>query len=358
MSAALPWLQKLRKPQLTDWAEATDLHDYEELNKPELAVALDEHLQAHQSIFASDARLAEYYRRLTQTPRKGSPIKREPKVEVTPLAPRSARRRQTRAKEEELSESASREDKPKEEAKEKAELTYRDESSESPPPVFETPGRPSLNFEQALPASPAVVANAIDRGASAFGNCVGSFWTRLGVEERRNEVRSILSSVKAVQVLFLLLEGACLIYETMPMRFVTTIPLFIDPLVEIPVKVPDVFILVDGAFWAPFSLWLFTSIILPLTAAYFFNISLNIAQGSGGARRSRAAQANFDPLSYNIAKAGLAYLVYAKQFDFWDLYSRLSIAKVNAALPGQWAGLVTGSAIGLIGTLYEAILRK
>jgi hypothetical protein len=76
---------------------------YEEYNKPELASALDHHLQANQSIFVNDSRLSDYYRRLTQTPRKGSPVKREPKVEVTPLAkeaPRSARRRQTRSKEE------------------------------------------------------------------------------------------------------------------------------------------------------------------------------------------------------------------------------------------------------------------
>ncbi|KAB8076779.1 hypothetical protein BDV29DRAFT_169463 [Aspergillus leporis] len=347
MSAALPYLQKLRKSQLTDWAEATDLHDYEEYNKPELASALDHHLQANQSIFVNDSRLSDYYRRLTQTPRKGSPVKREPKVEVTPLAkeaPRSARRRQTRSKEE---------------SKEEVEPTDESDAS-SPPAVFQTPGpSPLLSAQQALPPSPAVVTDAIDRQTTALRKSISDAWTGSGVPESSSALRSTLSSVKAVQILLLALEGACIVKETLPLRFVTTVSVWLDPLIEIPVKVPDVFILVDGAFWAPFSLWLLTSIILPLTVAYFFNISLNIAQGSSATtRRSRAAQANFDPLSYNIAKALFAYLVYAQRFDFWDLYSRFSIAKVNAAVPGQWAGVVAGSAIGVIGTLYEAILRK
>lgn len=127
MSNALPYLQKLRKSQLVDFAEATDLqayvgpqpllsrspfidppnpqlltvYSYEDLNKPELVTALDDHLQSNQSIFATDDRLAEYYRRLSQSPR-ASPTKREPKLESptkvsasTPArleAPRSVRR--------------------------------------------------------------------------------------------------------------------------------------------------------------------------------------------------------------------------------------------------------------------------
>ncbi|KAE8378500.1 hypothetical protein BDV26DRAFT_189119 [Aspergillus bertholletiae] len=367
MSAALPYLQKLRKSQLTDWAEATDLHDYEEYNKPELATLLDQHLQANQSIFAKDARLTDYYRRLSQTPRKGSPVKRDPRVEISPLAketprsvPRSTRRRQTRVLDEEVKvEEAKDETKeePKAEPKEEAEPS-QDESDASPPPVFQTPGPSPLNFQSALPASPALIADAVDQESVVWCKKASDWWTGSGVPDGTQSLRALLSSVKAVQILTLLLEGGSIIYEVLPLRFVTTISIWA---IEISIKVPDIFILVDGAFWAPFSLWLLTSILLPLTAAYFFNISLNIAQGGSAAshtRRSRTSPANFDPLSFNIAKAGLAYLVYARQFNFFDLYSQFSIARVNAAVPGQWAGLVTGSAIGVIGTLYEAILRK
>ncbi|GAB1194261.1 hypothetical protein BDV32DRAFT_114943 [Aspergillus pseudonomiae] len=366
MSAALPYLQKLRKSQLTDWAEATDLHDYEEYNKPELATLLDQHLQANQSIFAKDARLTDYYRRLSQTPRKGSPVKRDPRVEISPpvketprSAPRSARRRQMRVLEEEVKEEETKEEpkeEPKAEPKEEAEQP-QEESDASPPPVFQTPGPSPLNFQSALPASPALIADAVDRESVAWRKKASDWWAGSGVPDGTQSLRSLLSSVKAVQILTLLLEGCSIIYEVLPLRFVSTITIWA---IEISIKVPDVFVLVDGVFWAPFSLWLLTSILLPLTVAYFFNISLNLAPGSAAshARRSRASPANFDPLSFNIAKAGLAYLVYARQFNFFNLYSQFSIARVNAAVPGQWAGLVTGSAIGVIGTLYEAILRK
>ena len=60
----------------------------------------------------------------------------------------------------------------------------------------------------------------------------------------------------------------------------------------------------------------------------------------------------------DIAKALIAYLVYGKHFSFWDVYSDLSIEKVNAAVPGQLNGMFTGTAVGAVGTLYEAIVRK
>ncbi|PLB46045.1 hypothetical protein P170DRAFT_365144 [Aspergillus steynii IBT 23096] len=346
MSNALPYLQKLRKSQLVDWAEATDLKDYEDLNKPELVTTLDDHLQSNQSIFATDDRLAEYYRRLSQSPRL-SPTKREPKLEsptkVSPTkleAPRSVRRGR----------------------KAKEEIEQTDDSDVSPQAIATTtPGRsPLVTVQPPLPPSPAVVTDAIDRQTAAWGERIGDAWTALGVRERSHALRSILSSAKAVEILFVALEGAGLFRTLLPLAYVATVPAveaINSP--EIPISVPDLFKLVEGTFWAPLSLWLLTSLFLPLTAAYFFNLS---GQTSGGpalnTRRNRAAQATFDPLSFNIAKALISYLVYANRFTFWNVFSDASIATVNESVPGQWAGILTGSAIGTIGTLYEAILKK
>ncbi|EAU32961.1 conserved hypothetical protein [Aspergillus terreus NIH2624] len=338
MSNALPYLQKLRKSQLADFAEATDLHNYEEYNKPELASALDEHLQANRSIFAKQDQLAEYYKRLSATPRRSSPIKREPKTD-TPAsdAPRSARRRQTKAKEE------------------------VEPTDESDADALQTPFRPMVAIRPTLPPSPAVVTDAIDRQTAVWRKSVTDAWTGSGVQEQSNALRATLSSVKAVEVLVLALEAYGLIRQILPLRYLATIPpVAVLHTPELAVKVPDLFVLLDGSFWAPFSLWLLTSVVVPLTAAYFFNLSL-AHTGSGPAahtRRSRAAQTTFDPLSFNITKALVSYLVYANRFTFWHLYSTYSVAKVNAAVPGHWAGMLTGSAIGVIGTLYEAILRK
>lgn len=232
-------------------------------------------------------------------------------------------------------------------------------------PVTQTPRPVQTLAAVELPPSPAVLAEAMERRTAEWSKRVEDTWVASGVKERSNALRSLLSSVKAVETLVLILEGSSVVKDLWPLRYVTTIPA-IEAIhtPEIPVRLPDLFVLLDGSFWAPFSLWLLTSLFLPLVVAYFFNISLHTAQQQSGpsTRRvtaSRAAQSTtFDPLSFNIAKALIAYLVYAKHFTFWDLFSVFSVEKVNASVPGQWTGILTGTAIGLVGTLYEAILRQ
>lgn len=233
-------------------------------------------------------------------------------------------------------------------------------------PVTQTPRPAQVQTLAELPPSPAVLAEAMERRTAEWTKRVEDTWVASGVKERSNALRSLLSSVKAVETLVLILEGSSVVKDLWPLRYLTTIPA-IEAIhtPEIPLRVPDLFVLVDGSFWAPFSLWLLTSLFLPLVVAYFFNISWHTAQQQSGpsTRRgtaaSRAAQSTtFDPLSFNIAKALIAYLVYAKHFTFWDLFSAFSVAKVNASVPGQWTGILTGTAIGLVGTLYEAILRQ
>lgn len=233
-------------------------------------------------------------------------------------------------------------------------------------PVTQTPRPAQMQTLAELPPSPAVLAEAMERRTAEWTKRVEDTWVASGVKERSNALRSLLSSVKAVETLVLILEGSSVVKDLWPLRYLTTIPA-IEAIhtPEILIRVPDLFVLVDGSFWAPFSLWLLTSLFLPLVVAYFFNISLYTAQQQSGpsTRRgtaaSRTAQSTtFDPLSFNIAKALIAYLVYAKHFTFWDLFSAFSVEKVNASVPGQWTGILTGTAIGLVGTLYEAILRQ
>ncbi|KAL2825304.1 hypothetical protein BDW59DRAFT_73889 [Aspergillus cavernicola] len=333
MSSALPYLHKLRKAQLTEFAEVTDLQDYEDFTKPDLAAKLDEHLQANRSIFGKDERLADYYRRLSQSSGRASPVKRESRGEITPVkeeAPRSVRRRTTRQKEEEI-----------------------EPTDESDVPT-RTPSRSLADMTVQLPPSPAVVTEVIDRQTTAWRESICEAWKNSGVQETSDSLRSALSSVKAVQVIVAVLEAFNVISEVLPRRYLTTIP----------IKIPDLFVLVDGSFWAPVSLWLLTSVFLPLTVAYFFNINLQVAQSSGGpaahTRRSssRIAQANFDPLSFNISKALISYVVYAHGFTFWSIYGKQTLQTVNTSIPFQYAGILTGAAVGAVGALYEAILRK
>ncbi|KAL4865632.1 hypothetical protein BDV12DRAFT_174256 [Aspergillus spectabilis] len=350
MSTGLPYLHKLRKAQLAEFAELTDLQDYEDYTKPDLAAKLDEHLQSNRSIFGKEAQLEDYYRRASQSSR-GSPVKRgsrasrESQGNVTPVkeeapapTPRSTRRR---TKVEEV-----------------------EPTDESDVPV-QTPARALPDVAVQLPPSPDVVTQMIDRQTTAWRKSISEAWNDSGVQEQSDSLRATLSTVKAVEVIVTVLEALSVIREVLPLRYLATVPA-IDAVHSpaIPIKIPDLFVLVDSSFWAPVSLWLLTSVLLPLTAAYFFNISFQVTQSSGGPaahtrRSSRTiAQAHFDPLSFNISKAIVTYLVYAHGFTFWNIYSSYSVQTVNASIPFQYAGILTGTAIGAVGTLYEAILRK
>jgi hypothetical protein len=195
-------------------------------------------------------------------------------------------------------------------------------------------------------------------------------WDASGMSERFNTLRSLLSSVSTIETLILGIELYGLSSEIIPMRYVTTVPAL--PAARTPnlaIKIPDLFVLLSGSFWAPFSLWLSTSLILPYLFAYFFNLSLKVQQPSQaghsyGTRRTAAATShggprkNFDPLVFNVAKALVSYLVYANKFTFWDLYSPLSLERVVDSIPGGLAGVLTGSAVGTLVSLYDAVLRK
>lgn len=213
---------------------------------------------------------------------------------------------------------------------------------------------------QQLPPSPAIVTEAIDRQTARMREGLETAWTDSGVQEYQHAVRETLSSLKAVEFIVLALEGGSILKELIPLRYLTTTPeVEAIYLPSLPIKVPDLFVLLSASFWAPFTLWLLSGLVLPLVAAYFINLSWQAATG-GGVRRTRAAsgRASFDPLTFNIAKALLVYKVYVDHFNFFDLFSNYAIAKVDASVPGHWGGMLTGAAIGVIGTLYEAILRR
>lgn len=297
-----------------------------------------------------------------------SPTKRAPKVEASPTpdeAPRSVRRRQVKAKVE-------REptyDTPRTITSHcrdcfLASISLTSHREESEP---QTPGQvvgvqpPTMSsLVSELPPSPAVVTDVIDRQTAAWGKSVSELWSETGVHERTESLRSNLSSVKAFGTLILSVEALNVLRAVVPWNYVGTVPM--PPwthLSDLKIAIPDIFILVEGHFWAVVSLWALISAALPFTVAYFFNLSLQAAQAGSQVRRGRAGvHASFDPLSFYIAKAVITYLVYTEQFTFWGAYQGLTIDRLEGSVPWGLNGALAGSAIGVIGTLYEAILRK
>ncbi|KAJ5149114.1 hypothetical protein N7448_000692 [Penicillium atrosanguineum] len=343
MTSGLPYLKSLRKPDLVDFAERTDLQEYEDFNKNDLAIALDKHLSDNSSIFMTDSKLSKFYERLgVATPRK-TPAKRtsEAKVEISPVKKTPGRKPKTKVESEPSS----------------------DESSK---PAITKPTRtpssvrtPRASFD--VPASPALVAASIDRQTAKMREGLENAWDHSGFLEHSYSVRAMLSSLKAVETILICLEGSSVIKSLFPMRHLANTPA-VDAihLPEIMIKVPDVFVMITGEFWASLTLWALTSVVLPLIAAWFINLSWMAATGGQSVRRTRSAstRASFDPLTFNIAKALLVYKVFVEHFNYFDLFSNYTIVKVNAVVPGRWKGMLTGTAIGVIGTLYEAILRR
>ncbi|KAJ5794553.1 hypothetical protein N7457_001152 [Penicillium paradoxum] len=351
---SLSYLKSLKKAELAELAEQTDLPDYNDYNKTDLVILLDKHLRENRSIFIGLKSLSEYYVRLASPPRKGSPVKRE--ATRTP-----ARRSVKEFKQEEISEDVESVPSPVVVSPTPAAVrssprqTARQTPRQTP---RQTVHAAVVDQEPTLPASPAIITEVIDAQTTKLRESIEDVWTSSGMVERAHSLRASLSSLKAVEIILLLLESGSLTKELMPLRYLTTTPpVQAAQIPAIPIRVPDLFAVLDGAFWAPFSLWFLTCLLLPLISAYFINPSW---QASTNARRSRSAPklAQFDPLTFNIVKALLVHCVFGNNFNFFGLYSDFAIRKVIESVPGASAGLLTGTAIGGIGALYEAILHR
>lgn len=230
--------------------------------------------------------------------------------------------------------------------------------------VVKTPSRNSLAFPATvpLPPSPAAVTDAIDRQTIKIRKHVSGMYSESGIPETSDSIRDFLSSPRAINVIALLIEAYGLRQEVLPSR----IALFIPPIPYItndktPVYLPDMFALLDKSFWAPFTLWLSTSLLLPLLCAYFINIPLKTSSSHQHATRraSQTAPSNqFDLVVYNVAKALIAYVVYAQHWTLLGLFQHFTITTVNENIIGGYNGIITGAAIATIIGLYEAILKK
>lgn len=206
-----------------------------------------------------------------------------------------------------------------------------------------------------LPPSPAVVADAIDRRTAVLRSKVAGYYEKSGVIEGTEVTRQILSNLTVIHGLIVVFELLKLGPEVLPPRYAFTIPaialLNTNPY---PVKIPDLFLLLTSSFWGPTTLWVFSSFLVPLAAAYFFNLT------SKPRTRSHSTSFNytFDPLTFNIVKALLTYAIFGQDVTFGGLVDLEYVARINSALYGGYKGILAGTGIGTLVTLYEAVLKK
>lgn len=174
--------------------------------------------------------------------------------------------------------------------------------------------------------------------------------------ETAQATRESLSTVVAAHALIVAFELYKLRPELIADKYAFTIPA-IDFLgtSDKPIKIPDLFLLFTSSFWGPATLWGFTSLIIPLVAAYFFNLT---AKPSRSRNQSGNFNYTFDPLTFNIVKALLTFVVFGQDVTFGGLIDLEYVARINSAIYGGWQGVLVGTGIGALVTLYEAVLKN
>lgn len=207
-----------------------------------------------------------------------------------------------------------------------------------------------------LPPSPAVVADAIDRQTQVIRTKVSRAYQDSGIIETTEATRETLSTVTSIQALVIFFELYKLRAEVLPDRYAFTIPAI--ELLKTKARdiyIPDLFLLLTSSFWGPVTLWAFTSFILPLTAAYFFNLTAKPSRS-----RSHTTHFNYtvDPLTFSIVKGLLTFVIYGQDVTFGGLVDLEYVARINSAIYGGWQGVLVGSGIGALVSVYDAVLKK
>jgi hypothetical protein len=184
-------------------------------------------------------------------------------------------------------------------------------------------------------------------------------WKKSGATEAAEQLRESLSTVVSVELITLFIEFLGLQNELVPRRYAFTFPAI--PILntrEYPVMLSDMFMVLTSSFWGPFSLWAATSIFIPLVFSYFFNLTLKTKTKHTTSRSQSHESYRADPLTFNIVKALVSWLVYSEGATLGGSISKESVDRINSSVPGGYRGILIGSAIGAVTSIYEAALRK
>jgi len=200
-----------------------------------------------------------------------------------------------------------------------------------------------------------VITDTIERQTAAVRRRVSALYEETGITENVDHLRELASTVHGIIAAALLVEATGLQRETLPWRFAFDFPAIkAIGTSSTGVYLPDFFVLLTPAFWSASLLWASTSLVLPLFLSYF----VNLTKKHTGVKSRKAQDENFDPLVFNIAKALITYLVYAKHINFFGIVSDETIRRVNGAVFGNYEGILIGAAIGGLTSLYDAVLKK
>jgi hypothetical protein len=178
----------------------------------------------------------------------------------------------------------------------------------------------------------------------------------LAIKKRAAKTSQQLSDVWTIQSIIWAVELTGLTYGTLPWTWRFETPDF-KPLGlhSQAVWLPQVFNLLTSKFWAPATVWLVTSLVLPSIFAYFFNLTYTNPKPK--TKRVKPLR-EYDPLTFSIIKGLASWLVYSQGFRFWGAVDDSTIAVVNESVFGGYNGILIGAAIGVLTSIHDHLSFK
>lgn len=207
-----------------------------------------------------------------------------------------------------------------------------------------------------LPASPADIANVVDRQTAVVRRRISNAYEKSGIETSIEWSRDFFGSVEGIILTSTMIEALSLRRATFPW----------SPLVDfkyskqgdrLSLYYPNFYMLTQPKFWQMTTLWATTSILIPAFVAFFVNLTRPKHHGLT-TRRSSKSQYPFDPMTFNVVKGLLSWAVYGHFFNLWGSFSELTIAETNLTIIGGYQGMLIASGIGALAALYDAVLKK
>ncbi len=199
----------------------------------------------------------------------------------------------------------------------------------------------------------------MERRTTAVRERVASLYQESGITEATESTRATLSTVTSILFAVASFELYHLRPELLANRYAFTVPAV--PVLgtsDLPVFIPDVFLLLTASFWVPALTWTLTSLALPSLLGYFFNLTVGARHGRGGRRVVADPDYVVDPLTFSIAKALVTYVVYGQKVTFGGWLDLASINRIDGAVYGGWQGVLVGTAITALASVYDAVLKK
>lgn len=217
------------------------------------------------------------------------------------------------------------------------------------PPAAAAPAAPVAP----LPPSPAIVTDLIEAQTAKYYAEVNDIMASTRIIEFFQQVRVELSSMVGIHLVILAFEFYFLQSNVVIWNYLITLN---TPLGPWSIHYPDAFVYLTGHWWKMLLTWQTMSFWIPLVVSWFFNLSLKLKARNG--LEYWRPRYKVDPLTFSIAKAVTAWLVFNNGYQFFGFVSQQTIDRVLISQPLGSQGILVASYVGIATALWDGIQGK